>query len=42
MKRCEVHIDSSQWVDQPHPTRAGWIVTTCRVCGAFIGNRPNN
>ncbi len=39
-RKCKLHIDAKDWIDEPHPTRRGWIRTTCKRCGAFIGNRP--
>lgn len=40
MSKCNSHLNRSEWIDQPHPSRIGWIRTCCKRCGAFIGNRP--
>jgi hypothetical protein len=36
--RC-LHKDSACWLDAPADDRPGWIRTTCRWCGRFIGYR---
>ena len=38
--RCPYHIDRASWIDSRAPSRPGWILTTCRLCGGFIGYRP--
>lgn len=38
--RCESHADRSLWYEEVAAGRRGWIKTTCRICGAFIGFRP--
>lgn len=40
-RRCSSHIDHRHWLDTPATGRPGWIRTTCRLCGAFIGYRPS-
>lgn len=37
-RRCPGHIDPRQWVDWS-PLH-GRILTTCQLCGGFIGYRP--
>lgn len=39
-KRCPTHPAFENWTDTPHPTRPGWLRTTCDVCGVWIGDRP--
>ena len=39
-KKCVQHITSQDWTDEPAINRPGWIRTTCRRCGRFIGYRP--
>ena len=38
---CGGHLDVTDWIDAPHPDRPGWIRTTCRRCGKWLGNRPS-
>ena len=38
--KCKYHIPNIEWRDQEQQTRPGWIRTTCRRCGSFIGYRP--
>ncbi len=40
-KLCGQHINPNDWSDEPTLERPGWIRTTCKLCGAFIGYRPN-
>lgn len=39
-RRCPWHVDRSHWKDEPAPGRPGFIRTTCRKCGTWIGDRP--
>lgn len=39
-RRCLAHIDPREWLDEPAPRRPGYILTTCRRCGCFLGYRP--
>lgn len=38
--RCVVHVNHADWVDEPPSD--GRIRTVCKVCGAFIGYRPES
>lgn len=38
--RCPSHIDRRDWLETPAPNRPGWLRTTCRRCGSFVGYRP--
>ena len=40
--RCPIHTDAGDWLDEPDDNRRGWIRTSCRRCGAFIGYRPTD
>ncbi len=37
-----LHHDSACWLDARADDRPGWIRTTCRWCGRFIGFRPKD
>jgi len=39
-RRCPWHGDRSDWKDEPATDRPGFIRTTCRKCGTWIGDRP--
>lgn len=41
-RRCSSHLSRADWLDAPAPNLAGWIRTSCRRCGAFIGYRPRD
>ena len=38
---CSTHTDPTNWREGPAPDRPGWIRSTCRVCGAVVGHRPD-
>ncbi len=37
---CRPHNNPANYIDD-HESRPGWTRTTCRVCGRFVGYRPN-
>ena len=37
-RSCRLHNDQRNYVDVV--LKSGWIRTTCRVCGRFVGYRP--
>ncbi|KLU05885.1 hypothetical protein RISK_002517 [Rhodopirellula islandica] len=37
---CRPHNNPDNYIDTPAQGRPGWIRSTCRVCGCFIGYRP--
>ena len=41
-ERCSQHIDPQDWLDKPAPGRPGWVRSTCRRCGTFVGFRHQN
>jgi hypothetical protein len=40
LRRCSPHNKPANYIDEAAPNRPGWIRSTCRECGAFIGYRP--
>lgn len=40
--RCDAHNEPANWETQPAPGRKGWLRTTCKTCGAFIGYRRDD
>ena len=38
---CQPHNNPANFLDAPDPNRKGWIRTTCRECGRFIGYWPS-
>lgn len=36
---CRPHSNPDNYIDAPAPGRPGWIRSTCRVCGCFVGYR---
>lgn len=39
-RRCWTHTDPREWLDEPAHRRPGFIRSTCRRCGGFVGYRP--
>lgn len=39
---CKPHNNPDNYIDTPATNRLGWIRSTCRVCGRFIGYRRND
>jgi hypothetical protein len=39
---CRPHNNPANYIDKAAPNRPGWIRTTCRVCGRFIGYRRDD
>ena len=42
IERCLTHYPPYDLVDVPDSSRPGWIRSTCRKCGTFMGYRPEN
>ena len=40
-ERCW-HTDHRQWLNSLDDNRDGWIRTTCKICGGFVGYRPGS
>ena len=40
-ERCW-HTDHRQWLNSLDDKRDGWIRTTCKICGGFVGYRPGS
>ena len=40
--QCRPHNNPDNYLDTPDSNRPGWIRTTCRICGKFIGYRPDS
>lgn len=38
--RCRDHADRGNWLEAPAANRPGWLRTSCRACGGFVGYRP--
>lgn len=38
-ERCWHRCD---WIDESTVNRPGWIRTTCKACGGFVGYRPTD
>lgn len=36
---CRPHNNPNNYIDTPATNRPGWIRSTCRVCGRFVGYR---
>jgi hypothetical protein len=37
--RCQQHNNRSSWQDEKVRDYRGWIRTTCKQCGGFVGYR---
>lgn len=38
---CNPHNNAGNYIDEPAISRPGWVRSTCRVCGRFVGYRLN-
>jgi hypothetical protein len=39
-ERCRCHVPPFDAVETTDPKRKGWLRTSCRRCGQFLGYRP--
>ena len=40
LRTCQIHNRPDDYLD--HPSRSGWIRSTCKRCGRFVGHRPRH
>lgn len=40
VKRCEAHMPPFDAIENNDARRRGWVRSTCRLCGKFLGYRP--
>ncbi|QDV57202.1 hypothetical protein [Rosistilla oblonga] len=40
--RCRPHNNPENYIKVPDDQRRGWVRSTCKLCGCFIGYRDTN
>lgn len=40
--RCRPHNSADNYIDTPDDRRPGWVRSTCKLCGCFVGYRDSS